>query len=90
MLIMHNDGLRAWRTRMDLTQPEAAELLGYSTRQFQDMEAGKYPIRNSVAVACAAISLGIVAYDGYTAGGRFELKTGKVLPQRKVANDKGK
>jgi transcriptional regulator with XRE-family HTH domain len=61
---MTGDQMRAWRKRLDLHQAEAAARLGLSSRSIQLYEAGEQPVPRSVALACAALELGLEAYDG--------------------------
>lgn len=56
---MTGDKLRAWRKRMDWIQAEAAEALDISLRMFRYYETGEHPVPHAIALACAAIELGI-------------------------------
>jgi transcriptional regulator with XRE-family HTH domain len=53
--------LRAWRKRLDLSQTEAANALGLSLRGYQNYEGGHRRITKVVALACAAVALGLRA-----------------------------
>lgn len=56
--------LKAWRKRLGLSQQEAADTLGLSIRAVQNYESGLREIPKPVALACAAIALGIREYEG--------------------------
>jgi transcriptional regulator with XRE-family HTH domain len=56
--------LRAWRTRHGLTQTKAGIALGLSLRAIQNYEHGARLVPRSIALACAALELGLEAYDG--------------------------
>lgn len=65
---MTREEFALWRTRMGLTQPSTAELLGVSKRTVQAWEAGEnmgkpYPVPKYIGLACAALSAGLAA-DG--------------------------
>ena len=61
-----------WRLRNDLTQREAAEILGYSPRWVRAWESGfEAPdkpaiIPRAVCLACWAIEQGQEEWDGHT------------------------
>lgn len=60
---------RAWRENMKLRQDEAAEALGIKKRMLQYYEKGNRDgrpvmIPKSIRLACYAVSLGIVDFDG--------------------------
>lgn len=40
--------LKAWRAKEELTQEEAAKIFYMGTRQYQNLEAGKSPIKKLV------------------------------------------
>jgi predicted transcriptional regulator len=68
---MNADGLRKWRKAMDLTQKDAAALLGLSEFTLINYEAGHrrddgspVVVPKYIALACAAIAEGITEYDG--------------------------
>ena len=61
---MNGDQLKAFREMVGLSQQDMADQLGYGRRNYQLMETGETPVRNSVALACAAFALGIREYDG--------------------------
>jgi transcriptional regulator with XRE-family HTH domain len=54
--------LREWRKRLSLTQGEAASALGLSPRAYQNYEMGERPVPKPVALACAAVALGLKEY----------------------------
>ena len=60
---MEHDELKALREALPMSQQKMADVLDYSKRNYQMMETGETPIRNSVALACAAMAQGINAYD---------------------------
>lgn len=62
---MTHTELKAWRLSQHLTQPDAANLLGYSLRQYQNMEDGTAEIRNAIKLACKQISLQNKQTDEY-------------------------
>lgn len=51
--------LIAWRERLHLTQAAAAEILGCGRRSIQIWESGAGRIPKYIALACAAVALGI-------------------------------
>jgi len=51
--------LIAWRDRLHLNRVEAAAALGISRETLRFYEAGKHPIPRYIALACAAVALGI-------------------------------
>jgi len=53
----------AWRARLNLTQIAAAKALGLSRRQWQNFEAGKWPVPLTVRLAMAALESGIADPD---------------------------
>lgn len=55
--------LREWRKRLGLSQRGAADALGLSLRAVQNYEAGERTIPKPVALACAAIALGLREYE---------------------------
>lgn len=61
---MNSKQFRVWRRRLDLNQAEAGRRLGLSSRTIQLYEAGAWPVPRAVALACAALELGLSAYDG--------------------------
>ena len=62
--MMTGEKLRAVRKMMDMSQTEFGGLLGYTKASIRLMEHNKLEIRNSVALACAALAMGIRFYDG--------------------------
>lgn len=60
----NGSALKAWRSMVGLSQVDAGNVLGYERRQIQKMERDPLPLRNCVALACAAYALGIRSYDG--------------------------
>ncbi len=69
---MRPDDFRAWRERMLLSQPAAAEALGISRSAVQMYELGcrkddrdrPVLIPKPVRLACAALERGIIEYTG--------------------------
>jgi transcriptional regulator with XRE-family HTH domain len=57
--------LRAWRTRLRLTQAGAAHRLGMDQRHYRKLEAGRVAIRRVVALATERIE----ALDNQTKNG---------------------
>lgn len=55
MVGMDKQSLRDWRSRMDLTQRQAATTLDLHWRTIQEYEAGKLPIPRVVGLACRAL-----------------------------------
>ncbi len=55
--------LKSWRKRLSLSQTEAADALGLSLRGFQNLEGGQRRIRKFIALACAAVAMGLVAFS---------------------------
>lgn len=51
--------LTAWRERLHLSRVAAAEALGCSREALRLWETGKNPIPQYIALACAAVALGI-------------------------------
>jgi DNA-binding XRE family transcriptional regulator len=51
--------LTAWRNRLSLSKTGAAEALGCSREALRLWEQGKNPIPLYIALACAAVALGI-------------------------------
>ena len=49
--------LKAWREELNLTQTEAASLLGYQRRQFANWETGFAAIPKAALLACTLIAL---------------------------------
>jgi DNA-binding XRE family transcriptional regulator len=54
--------LTAWRARLKWTKVRAAKELGISRQSYADYEAGLRPIPRVVAIACAALALGIIPH----------------------------
>jgi transcriptional regulator with XRE-family HTH domain len=54
--------LRDWRKRLGLSQREAGDALGLSLRAVQNYESGERDIPKPVALACAAVALGLKEY----------------------------
>lgn len=61
---MDKNDLKNWRKMVMLSQPKAAEVLGFGVRQYKNMERGIADIRECIPLACAAYALGIREYDG--------------------------
>jgi transcriptional regulator with XRE-family HTH domain len=60
---------KKWRKALDLSQKEAAELLGIKRRQVQYYEKGErdgkdIQIPRAIALACCCLHQGIVEFDG--------------------------
>jgi len=51
-----------WRKRLGLSQRGAADALGLSLRAVQNYESGLREIPKPVALACAAVALGLKDY----------------------------
>ncbi|MDX6806332.1 helix-turn-helix transcriptional regulator [Terrihabitans rhizophilus] len=70
---MAPEQFKAWRAHMKLSQAKAADALGISKGSIEHYEAGKTrdgrpaPVPKTVALACAALALGITSYEGPTA-----------------------
>lgn len=54
--------LRAWRDLHNLTQAEAAYILGISLRQYSNYEQGLSPITKAVKLACILITIACEDY----------------------------
>ena len=54
--------LLKWRLDNELSQEEAAKLIGCSRRGYQNWEEGKSKIPRYVALAIAAIQVGLAPY----------------------------
>ncbi len=52
----------AWRARLGFTKADAARRLGLSRNSVQAYEQGTSPIPLHVALACAALALGIAPH----------------------------
>jgi transcriptional regulator with XRE-family HTH domain len=59
---MNPTTLKDWRKRLGLSQRGAADALGLSFRAYQNYESGFRPIPKPVALACAAVALGLKEY----------------------------
>lgn len=66
---MTPDQLRQWRRDRGYSQAKAGELLGLTDRTLSNYEQGVFPIPRSVALACAALALGITDYPCDLGGG---------------------
>ncbi len=53
----------AWRERLHLNRVEASAQLGISRETLRFYETGKHPIPRYIALACAAVALGIKPHD---------------------------
>lgn len=57
---MTPDDLKSWRAAMgNMTQTEAAKLLGYGRQHLSDMETGRQAIPEHLGHACAALWYGL-------------------------------
>jgi transcriptional regulator with XRE-family HTH domain len=56
---MTPQALKDWRERLHFSQVQAAEELGCGRRSLQHWEAGTNRIPKYIAIACAALALGI-------------------------------
>ena len=56
---MTPESLLAWRERLKLSRTEAARRLGLARNTYRAYEAGKRPVPETVALACAAIAYGL-------------------------------
>lgn len=56
---MNSDDLIEWRKRLGVSQEAASALLGCGKRSIQHWESGKNAIPKYIALACAAVALGI-------------------------------
>lgn len=61
---MTPDAFRRWRKQHYRSQTAAAEALGRSLRVIYAYERGEKAVPKCIALACAALSLGITHYDG--------------------------
>lgn len=59
---MNSADLKSWRKRLSLSQGEAARALGLSLRAIQNYESGLRRIPKHLALACAAVALGLKEY----------------------------
>jgi len=60
---MTPESLRAWRARRKWSKTEAARQLGISTNAYAYYESGRWPIKKHIALACAAIALGVPPHE---------------------------
>lgn len=56
---MTAEEFKTWRSRLDMTQQDAADTLGVTKRSVQGWEDGTQPIKRSIALACAAVQAGL-------------------------------
>jgi transcriptional regulator with XRE-family HTH domain len=56
---MTPESLKDWRKRLKLSQVKAAEELGCGRRSLQLWEKGENNIPKYIALACAAVALGV-------------------------------
>lgn len=61
---MTPDAFRRWRKRHYKSRAAAAKALGRGERTIVKYEMGELPVPKHIALACAAISLGITQYPG--------------------------
>jgi DNA-binding XRE family transcriptional regulator len=50
--LMTPEELKQWRHNTGLTQRAAAEAIGVSRRNWQEMEAGEIPVKKTIELAC--------------------------------------
>lgn len=55
--------LTAWRERLHLNRAEAALKLGCSRNALAGWEAGRHPVPDYIALACAALAHGLPAIE---------------------------
>ena len=60
---MTGASLTAWRERMGLSGVAAAAALGCSRNALAGWGAGRHPVRDYIALACAAIAHGLPAIE---------------------------
>jgi len=60
---MTPENLRAWRARRNWSKAEAARQLGLSTNAYAYYESGRWKIKKFVALACAALALGVTPHE---------------------------
>ena len=60
---MTSENLKAWRERLHWSKAKAARELGLSRTTYIGHEIGKITIRRPVALACAALALGIKPHE---------------------------
>lgn len=48
--------LKGWRDSLNLTQAQAADLLGIALRTYLYLESGENPISKAIALSCIVIS----------------------------------
>jgi DNA-binding XRE family transcriptional regulator len=51
--------LKEWRERQDLTQGDAALLIGCGRRSLQKWEAGENNVPHYIGLACSAVAAGL-------------------------------
>ena len=61
---MNPEAFRAWRLRLGLTQPQAAEALGRSISMLKLYESRRKPVPQVVRLAMYAVERGLLDYDG--------------------------
>lgn len=57
--------IKQWRSRLNITQEKAAELLGVHRVTYTNWELGKHPIEKQTQLACLACELAYIAADQY-------------------------
>jgi len=57
------DTLSAWRERMGYSQRDACHELGCSRAAWGNWETGKHKVPRYIWLACAALALGMSAYE---------------------------
>lgn len=68
--------LKTWREVEDLTQGEAAKLLGVSQPSWSDYEQGRKIPRTVLAVKIAILTKGFVPVESWTSADRVEVGKG--------------
>jgi DNA-binding XRE family transcriptional regulator len=59
---MNGTDLKEWRKRLSFSQDKAATEIGCARRSIQEWEKGVRPVPRYIALACAALALGVTDY----------------------------